>query len=93
MFSDTLQFLRLLNVVLAVACTGMFFVRVNDVWRRLTSGGRVLRVGLFLMLFALTGASGGAYLAEVPVGFWVPMITVSLLVVMAGLFLSRNDYK
>lgn len=89
---DALEALRLLNLVLAVTAAGMFFVRINDVWRQQTPGGKTLRVGLFLLLVATATASAGAYLQHVPVGFWVPLITAGLLVVLAGLFISRNDY-
>jgi hypothetical protein len=83
--------LRLVNAALAVACAGVYGLRINYLWAGTSAAVHVLRIGIFFLFLAVAGASAGAYLRGIPVGYWVPLITVALIAVLVGLFLARDE--
>jgi hypothetical protein len=85
------EWLRLVNAALALSCAGTYGVRINFTWARLTTGVRILRCGIFALFLASAAASAGAYLSGFPVGAWVPLTTIALVVILYGLWHGRND--
>lgn len=89
--TDATEILRIVNVTLAVIAAVGFFVRVNDVWARVSRGGRVLRVGMLALIATAAYASAENYAQHTPPGIRVPMVTVSCVLVLVGLWISRHD--
>jgi hypothetical protein len=87
----TEEFCRLVNVGLALAVAAGFFLRVNDAWARYGLGGRLVRLGLLLLLLVVAAGSAEAYLTEVRLGYRIIGITVSLAVTASGLILIPDD--
>lgn len=90
---DLSETYRLFNAALVSAAFILFSVRLNDDWRSLTRGWKVLRLGVLGLLFA--GAFGviETMLAEPPVALGARsfVITVVVIVVLIGLWMVRKE--
>lgn len=86
------EWLRVVNVTLSIMAAGAFFVRINEVWSTQTRGGRALRLGLFVLLLTVAFASGESYVQNAPAGWRTPLVTLSCLLVLRGLWMTRRDH-
>lgn len=88
---EFLEPLRVVNVALSVVAAFAFAVRVNDVWSMNSRGGRALRLGLLVLLVTLAYGSAEAYIQHAPPGVRTPLVTISCLLILRGLWMSRHD--
>lgn len=89
--TEVLELIRVANVALSVIAAAAFFVRINDVWSTNKNSGRTLRLGIFALIVAVAYGSAEAFIQGAPLGARVPLVAVATLLILAGLWLSRND--
>lgn len=89
--TPVLEGCRVLNVPLGFGVAAGFFIRVNDTWARYGLGGRIVRVGILMVMCVAAGGSAEAYVTHVQLGYRAAFLTVALLTVAVGLVLIRTE--
>lgn len=90
-FHELAEICRVINVPLGITIAAGFFIRVNDAWHRYGVGGRVVRVGILLVLLVVAAGSAEAFVTHAQLGLRSAVMTFALLVTGVGLLLIPHD--
>lgn len=85
--------LRLVNAALALVTLGAWLIRFNYRWAEFLPGRRIVWVGISLLLLAAAYGSAESYVMGAPIGARSIFVAVALLVLLAGLWRSRDDFS
>jgi hypothetical protein len=91
--TDVLVLLRAFNVPLIMVTTFCVAVRINDYWASLSRGRRMVYGGVVLFIANGAVASAIRYVRHSPVDIFTAFTTVIVLLILTGVWLSRQDPK
>lgn len=80
---------RIGNIGLCLLTAGSLFVHVNDDWRRVPTGWRIIATGIVITYVVLAAGSTEALLQRAELGIRSAALAASCLVVLGGIALSR----
>lgn len=89
--TDLLELLRTANVAVTVVTATVLALRINTDWATLTRGWRITILGLLSLILVGTYGSWEALRQAAPVGARTPGVTLSCVLILIGLWVTRHD--
>lgn len=91
MLDNVTETARFVNVGLISLTAFFLFVRFNDLWGSVNLGGKLIFNGIVLTFLIGGYGSAEAYWQHAATGIRSPLLSLSCLLILVGLWISRRD--